>query len=356
MKIDDPKRWIGFIKHSLPGSKRIKFQALGGDGSSRRFYRIKGTPVPAVLMVNPDPPADKRTGVNENDTFVYVSGLLAQAGGAPPLIYGYEREEGVVLMEDVGDSHLQDEVLAHGTDSRWTVQAYGRLVELLVVLQVDCGARFDPSRTFNPRYDSAFMYQAEGLYFADHFVEGLCKLKEGTLRSDLEALAASAGSLIHRELFLYRDFQSRNIMLEAGGGFRLLDFQGARLGPPAYDVASLLYDPYVALPDSLRQELIAHYEKCLEVRLPRAGGEFARQFPFIAAHRLMQVLGAYAKLALCDGKTEFLQYVPPALRDLKKLLEHEVFSGYRALGRVVGSLDPEDLAKECFGHREKNLN
>ena len=76
--------WTDFVIRSLPGSENISFQTLYGDGSSRTFYRVKGASRASVLMVNPDPPADSRTGVNENDTYVYLAGLLEEIAQHAP--------------------------------------------------------------------------------------------------------------------------------------------------------------------------------------------------------------------------------------------------------------------------------
>jgi len=341
------RQWTDFVIRSLPGSENISFQTLYGDGSSRTFYRVKGACRPSVLMVNPDPPADSRTGVNENDTYVYLAGLLEEiASGCPPSIYGYDRKAGLILVEDLGHRHLQSEVLCLGVGSDWTENIYSRLLQLLVKVQVEGGARFDPSRSFNPAYDEAFMYEAEGLYFARFFIGCLCGITEPALDNDLKRLARKAGGLIGDNVLVYRDFQSRNIMLGAGvkkETFRLLDFQGARLGPPAYDLASLVYDPYLPLPQALRDKLISRYVKLLAERSKALAGEFEAQFPFIASHRLMQVLGAYAKLSLVHGKKKFLEYVPRALGDFKALLEDNEFRDYSVLKQLTRQVDLKGL-------------
>ena len=340
----NPGQWKEFVLRNLPESENISFQVLYGDGSSRTFYRVKCANQPCVLMVNPDPPAHSSTGVSENDTYVYLAGLLDEiASGCPPAVYGYDRRPGLILLEDLGDRHLQSEVLSRGVNSGWTKSVYSRLLEILVKIHLDGAERFDPSRSFNPAYDEDFMYQAEGLYFARFFAGCLCGISEPELDNELKILAGKAGSLISRRVLVYRDFQSRNIMLGEKEKIRLLDFQGARLGPPAYDLASLVYDPYLPLPQELRDRLIDQYTKLLAERSKALAGECEAQFPFVAAHRLMQALGAYAKLSLVDGKKKFLEYVPQALSDLKALLKGDRFKEYTVLGKLVGEIDPGQL-------------
>jgi len=343
---DERKGWLEFIQACLPeaaGTPKaapLKFELLAGDGSTRRFYRVSGASFRAVLMVNPGPPSNAAGTVDENDSFVYVAGLLRKIGAGAPEVYGFRREAGLVLMEDVGGRSLQERVQAEGTGSAWTVNAYRRLLELLTVLQLEGGALFEPSLVFNPGYDAGFMYRAEGLYFLEYFLERHRGIKARGLRHELRLLAERAAESTGRQVLLYRDFQSRNIILGPHEEFRLLDFQGARLGPPAYDVASLVYDPYVALPDGLRSELLDYYRERLAERAPGEARGLGRQFPLIAAHRLMQVLGAYAKLWLVDRKQYFLDYVPAALADLRRLVLGGPFEDFPVLRNTLEGLEP----------------
>lgn len=336
----DKNDWVEFAGSHLGFVGDPEFVHMCGDGSTRRFYRVRGLERPAVLMVNPRPPRHVIRNVDENETWVYLAGLFAGISGGPPEVYGFDRERGLILVEDLGDRLLQAEVRERGAESDWTRRTYERLIELLVKLQVEGLRGLDVGRIFNRRYNDVFMYKWEGLYFAEHFLSRLCGLDSAPVKSDLDALARAAGASFSRDVLIYRDFQSRNIMLGPGDSLRLVDFQGARPGPPAYDPASLLYDPYVQLPDRLREELAGCYRTELARLDPAAADEFPAQFPLIAAHRLMQALAAYAKLGLTDGKREFLRYTPQGLRDLKKILEREEFLPFGTLRDTVRALDP----------------
>ena len=347
MKVSqEEKKWLDFIDLCRPdkvGTRRsgaAELELLAGDGSTRRFYRVRGTGFRAMLMVNPDPPANSAGTVDENDSFVYLAGLLRRVGADAPEVYGYQREVGLVLMEDVGDNCLQERILTEGVDSDWTEKTYRRLLDLLLVVQFEGGALFEPSLVFNSTYDADFMFKAEGLYFAEYFVTRLCGDKTDKLREELRRLADRAAETVGRLVLVYRDFQSRNIFLDRKEKFRLLDFQGARLGPPAYDPASLIYDPYVALPDRLRAVLVRYYHKKLAERSAETAEGFLRQFPLIAAHRLMQALGAYARLSLVDGKEYFLRHVPAALADLRQLISSETFDDFTMLRATVERVEP----------------
>ena len=334
--------WPGFVKSCLPAVEMpLKFEPLHGDGSARSFYRVSGAPAACVLIVHPDPLRHGSREVDENETWVYVAGLLNRAGAGAPEVYGYDRDAGLILCEDTGDRHLQSEVLARGLKSPWTRDTYGRLLETLAALQAECGRTFEPERTFNPAYDADFMYEAEALYFAGFFLEKLCGIDPAPLHPELRLLSESAAESVGERVMIHRDFQSRNIMVQQPDDrLRLLDFQGARMGPSAYDVASLLYDPYLPLPQALRDNLAGAYPELLARLAPRAASAFERSFPLIAVHRMMQVLGAYAKLSLADGKHEFLAYVPRALKSLRRLLGRGEFERFPLLRSAAERAGP----------------
>ncbi len=339
MNMDIPQ-WTEFACNCLGASGEVTFRLLAGDGSTRRFYRVGGLARPAVLMVNPDPPSHEQRGVDENETWVYLAGLFRSLGAGAPEVYGFAREAGLILIEDLGDCLLQQAVEEHGTGSAWTAAVYRRLLETLLVIQLDGFSRLEPDRLFNCDYCPEFMFRWEGMYFATQFAGRLCGCSDPHLEHDLRRLAEAAGARMRLQVLIYRDFQSRNVMLGPRESLRLVDFQGARPGPPAYDVASALFDPYVCLGEPLRRELVGYYGDLLANRDLELADQFSAQFPFVAAHRLMQALGAYAKLTLVDGKSEFLRYAPRGLADLSHLLEGPEFAPFASLRRTVARLEP----------------
>ncbi len=146
--------------------------------------------------------------------------------------------------------------------------------------------------------------------------------------------------LIDREkmhLFLYRDFQSRNIMV-GPFGFGLIDFQAARLGPPQYDLASLLIDPYVNIPENVQEELFAFYLDQLSAHIPVEEKTFRDNYQIIAFQRNLQILGAYSFLSRVKGKTYFEAYIPAALASLKRRVSGKVFQPYRNVKKLIAEL------------------
>ena len=178
-------------------------------------------------------------------------------------------------------------------------------------------------------------------YFETRFVLEGCGLKAlpPGYADQAGRLALLAGRAEPRGL-VHRDFQSRNIVWGPGGP-GLVDFQGARLGPAQYDLASLLHDPYVDLDWDLRLSLKQSY---LELR--RAEGtfdlkRFEEGWAFVSASRVMQALGAYAYLSRVKGKAKFALYASPALNTLRRLFSQPPLSGFDALRSLLDLLPPE---------------
>ncbi|HEY6001129.1 MAG TPA: phosphotransferase, partial [bacterium] len=296
-------------------------QPLPPAGSTRILSRLSHAAGSFVLVENPLPAGD---AVNENDGFAYLAAHLGARGVPVPALFAYERARGWLLVEDLGDLDLFAEVRRRARDGNAQDRAalaalYCEALDVLVRLQVDGAAGFEPCRTHNPPYDAALMREAESGYFVRELVVnhlGLAVppgLDEELARLAARAAGAGAAFLLHR------DYQSQNLKIH-DGRVRVIDFQGARPGPPQYDVAALLLDPYVDLPPGLRAQLLEHYLAAFGARADVGRDAFLAFFPAIAAHRLMQALGAYAFLELRRAKPAFLTHVPVALRLLEETL------------------------------------
>jgi aminoglycoside/choline kinase family phosphotransferase len=175
-------------------------------------------------------------------------------------------------------------------------------------------------------------------YFKEAFLGtylGLGKDRPG-LESNFEHLIEKSSQAEDR-FFLHRDFQSRNIMI-TGKKIGILDWQGGRLGPLAYDVASLLIDPYTNLPAPEKDEIYEAYYQLLRRSQPRRLASFERSFPYLAIQRNLQILGAFAFLSKVRGKTCFETYIPSALRSLRHLLEELRDEDLGGLRDLVNSL------------------
>jgi aminoglycoside/choline kinase family phosphotransferase len=316
-----------WASRSFPGLDPSSARPLPPAGSARVLTRLLHTGGSLVLVENP---VAVTAAVNENDAFGYLAAHLGARGVPVPGVLAYKRSRGWSLVEDLGDRDLYTETreALHGALPPASAAAarehvatlYREALAVLVRLQVDCVEAFDPRRTHNPpRYDAVLMREGESGYFVRELLGRLLGLPAPpALEEELDALAGRAAAA-GAPYLLHRDFQSQNLKIHLGR-VCVIDFQGARLGPAQYDVASLLLDPYVALPADLRRDLLEHYLALFTARTGLGRADFLEHYPLIAAHRLMQALGAYAFLGLQRDKPAFLAHIPAALRLLGETL------------------------------------
>jgi hypothetical protein len=328
-----PSDVVRFVEAHL-SARELAWEEIAGEGSGRRFYRATGKGRSWVVMVNSRPAKDQR-GVTENDSFLYIARHLKGKGIPVPEIYHHNREKGWFLMEDLGDRHLQTKVLRIKDDQKQLIETYQMVVDCLVNIQLTGREGFDLARTHNVPYDQGFMLAWESWYFHFSFLVGYLSLDipDEELKDEFDDLARQAAQA-PGGYFLYRDFQSRNIMVREGG-IGLLDFQGGRLGPLQYDLASLLLDPYVELDAGVQEELLTYYLGRILARAKLDFRGFREQYPLVALHRAMQVLGAFAFLTKARRLNFFQSYIPPALRSLRALLANKRFDPYKRLKKAV---------------------
>ena len=313
------------------GSESLAWSALKGDGSDRRWYRVSVAPTSSrppnqsapleqtsIILVDHGPPSENSTC--EADAFAGIGRHLYDKGVPVPRIFDYDRPTGLVVLEDLGDLHLQ--TLVRRADNNEEVSYHYRaVIDLLIAMGVEGAKRFDPSYTFQtPYYDREVILERESRYFVEEFLNGYLGLETDfeVLEVEFEILAQRAldhpyGGLIHR------DFQSRNILVR-DGDYYFIDFQGARLGPLPYDLASLLIDPYVELPQSLQEDLLRYYLRRLSDFMPLDATGFSHAYKYCAINRNLQILGAFAFLSRVKGKKDFETYIPPAVSSLKDRL------------------------------------
>ncbi len=319
-----PERLLDFAVRTLPAPMRaagkIEITPLAGDGSNRRIYRVQSGGHSAILAANPLP--TDRSHPDENEGFLAVQDFLARRGVRVPALLGADPDAGLVLLEDLGDTRLYD-LARPGT---WREQAathrlrdlYRQAIDALALMHASGDPRFDPEATPNPVYDSAFIGEWEAAYFHRELVTSHLGRRHDfdDIAAECEQLAREALAAPGNHHFMHRDYQSRNLMVH-GEEIVVIDFQGARLGPPEYDLAAVLYDPYVAMPENVREEMIARY---LENIAGHDDRKWRRCFLANAADRLMQALGAYGKLGGRLGRPGFLEYIPQALAHLDQVL------------------------------------
>ena len=295
--------------------EKVEWQPLAGDGSDRCWLRLKSE---AGTLVLADHGLAAGQGPNETDAFIAIGRHLHGCGAPVPVIQAAEPFAGQVIMEDLGDVHLQT-VAARTLDPSSRRDLYNRVIAVLVHMSRAGAGGFDPGWCHQaPRYDRQTIVQAEGGYFLEAYVRGVAGLAVATemILPALEYLARRIQGL--EAGFMHRDFQSRNIMI-AQGRIGIIDFQGGRLGPMAYDLASLLIDPYVDLPPDLQQALVTDTVRQLGLSSV-AAKNFKIGYGYCALARNLQILGAFGYLSRVKGKTGFAAYIRPALNGLKRRL------------------------------------
>lgn len=292
-------------------------QMLAGDGSDRKFFRLFGSPT-IVLLSHPDPPGGT---VNENDSYFFIGRHLKEKGVPVPEIYEYSREEGWMLLEDLGDISLETALKGRGKDELLRYW-YRQALRVLVSMQIEGAEGFNLAWCFDtPEVDGAFLVERECRYFVWAFLNDYLGLGVS-----FEELAPDFERLVSRAVadgapyFLHRDFQSRNLFIK-DGRLRVVDFQGGRLGPLGYDLAALLIDPYMALEARWERELVSHYLEELKERGAVDSQAFEEAYYHLALCRNLQVLGAYGFLTKAKGKDHFARAIPAAVNVLRRRLQ-----------------------------------
>lgn len=282
--------------------------------------------------------------VSENDSYLLIGDHLRKCTLPVPRIYMKDLRNGFFLMDDLGDYHLADHACRHRSS---ILPVYRRVVRLLLALHYRAPDGFDPSFCFDTAvYSPDFVYERELEYFREFFLNGCLALKIGEeeLQKDFLRLSEAAG--VRRiSWVMHRDFQSRNIMI-CGGRLWIIDFQGMRFGPPLYDLASLLLDPYVQLPGHVQKELVKLYWLKARSFLEYSVDDFWHSYLILRLCRNLQVLGAYSKLGLVLGKKSFLNYIPYAWQQLRSLMARHFKETFPDLWRIVKEDFPEEM-QQC---------
>jgi aminoglycoside/choline kinase family phosphotransferase len=311
---------------SVLGESDYTITALHGDGSERRFYRLAIRNQTFVML-------EHLGGGEENESYYRIGNHLRSRGVPVPRFYAYNRQ-GLFLLEDLGDEHLTDRVLL--SDESGIEQLYRQAVDALIHMQRYATPGFRSEYCFDtPFYDQRLALEREGLYFRDAFLTTYLNLRN--LPSGLDHELADLSTYVEHErrrVLLHRDFQSRNLMLKEGR-LHVIDFQGARLGPPQYDLAALLWDPYVDLPHPLKERLFQYYMDEMGIKNQ---AQFREHFNYIALHRAMQILGAFGFLTRIKNKPFFEQYIPVAIKNILTLTFLLDLRLYPALKETIGRL------------------
>jgi aminoglycoside/choline kinase family phosphotransferase len=307
----------GFLKDMGLSTENLQFHSLPSDGSKRLFWRVCPSQPGACFIAMENAPTNAFSK-RENLAYLMIGRHLFQKGLPVPEIHRFDLANGWFVLEDFGDTSLQDTVSLRKSQ----MSLYERVIEILFRLQTKGAEGFNTEWCCQTeRYDQFVMHHYEAAYFKDAFLYSYLGLKKDwpELEASFNHLAETA-SKADSHFFLHRDFQSRNIMVSKGR-IGILDWQGGRLGPLAYDLASLLIDPYTELTAQERDEVYQHYLLLLKKYQSRLVDPFKKFFPYLAIQRNLQILGAFSYLSKVRGKPYFEAYISPALKSLHRLLD-----------------------------------
>jgi aminoglycoside/choline kinase family phosphotransferase len=292
---------------------KVRITPIEKGGSDRKFYRVRWSPDQTIILVKYNLERE------ENRHYVEIAEFLAAHQIRAPKIYFHDPSEGLIWIEDLGKTDLWSH-----RDETWMVRRAFYESALGEVVKLHCLPE-SVTRTIQKKLPAEFdaaLYRWEQSYFFENCLGRFFNLepKEISELAALPSLARIADDLAQRpRVLVHRDFQSQNIIIRNGQA-HLIDFQGMRPGLAEYDLASLLFDPYVTLSKPERDELLADYQ----TKRKEAGHAVAADSRTIYCHcaiqRLMQALGAYGFLGLVKGNSAFLDHIPAAMRSLRDLV------------------------------------
>ncbi len=313
----------------------IDWQPLAGDGSDRRWHRLRRGSH-SVVMVDHGLRDGGTPG--EADAFIHIGRHLHRRGLPVPRILRADPFAGLVFVEDRGDCHLQTHVSA-ATSPAAVAARYRNIIDLLIEMSVSGGSGFEPAWTWQTAaYDREVIVEKECRYFIDAFARDYCGRKIPFARIEAESHRLADGILVERaEGFMHRDFQSRNILIAANRPW-IIDYQGGRRGPAEYDLASLLIDPYVALPENLQEALLEDFIERYRKRTGKSREAIIVRYRLCAVARNLQILGAFGFLVKAKHKARFAAYIPIALESLKRNLARVESDSFPILREVTRSL------------------
>src|SRR5215471_6934161 len=291
----------------------IKIRPIEKGGSDRKFYRIHCAADQALILVKYNLERE------ENRHYVEIAQFLGTHGIRVPKIYFHDPTEGLIWVEDLGERDLY----SYQHES-WMVRrafyesALDQIIKLHSLPESMCAEmKEDLPAEFN-----APLYRWEQNYFFKSCLGRYFNVND-SIRKELAALPGLREIAKHLASFprvlVHRDFQSQNIIIQNGQA-NLIDFQGMRPGLAEYDLASLLFDPYVDLTEAERAQLIAYYRDRQVENGIAIDGDLDLKLRLCAMQRLMQALGAYGFLGLVKGHKQFLKHMPAALKSLRRIV------------------------------------
>lgn len=291
-------------------------QAIAQQGSNRKYFRVTDEQGKTSIQVH-------GTNKDENRAFIYLSRHFLSKGLPVPKVLSVSADELIYTQEDLGDLLLFD-AIEHGRQTGCFLpeekQLLAQTIKALAHIQIRGAEDIDWTMCFPvPSMDERSIHWDLN-YWKYCFVKGTkIEFSEPLLEDEFDTLTRTILAQ-PSNAFLYRDCQSRNVMIRNGQPY-FIDFQGGRRGPTQYDIASFLWQAKANIPASLRNELIDIYLDELQSLVPDLDKEaWKHALPHFVLFRTLQVLGAYGYRGFFEHKQHFLNSIPNALRNLREVL------------------------------------
>lgn len=334
------------LYESYTGSSPKDIVELPASGSNRRYFRLTGQQSIIGAI---------GTCKQENEAFIYMAKHFKSKGLPTPELYAVSDDKMSYLQQDLGDLSLFAAIekgrlaRSFGNDEK---ELLTKVIRLLPDIQFKGAEGFDYSKCYPaPEFDMrSIMWDLN--YFKYCFLKATgLEFQEDLLEDDFQAMAKTLLQ-VDSETFMYRDFQSRNVMIHNGEPW-FIDFQGGRKGPYYYDLASFLWQAKANFPDSLRYELIEQYIDALKKYKVVDTATFYTQLRHFVLFRTLQVLGAYGFRGYFEKKPHFMQSVPFAIANLRQLISTP-FAEYPYLSELLAKLvDMKQFSDEMQRHALK---
>jgi aminoglycoside/choline kinase family phosphotransferase len=325
-------------------AKEVSLNKLPGDASNRTYYRLSWTSDPSsevksgsfILMVLAEPEGFKASEEAVSGAassiaelpFINIQRHLRACKVAVPEIVFYDAPRGWLLLEDLGDVTLSQEIEKNIDDKGMVLDYYRKAIDELLIFHLDGTPAAVPSLGHQRSFDqSLFVWEF------DHFIEYGIEKRKGMVLPEKEKIAIRSyfSDIAFRlaslpQVFTHRDYHSRNLMVQLHpGGFkiRVIDFQDALMGPSQYDLASLLRDSYIDLPEEIVDQLILYYIQQWE---SRSGKEIRQEmfrefFDLVSIQRNLKAAGRFVYIDQVKKNNRFLPYIPPTLAKVKRNLQ-----------------------------------
>ena len=288
----------------LAGAPGLRVEMLSGDASSRRYFRITAEDKNYVLQEDLNHAKDVSS---EKHPYLSALRLFQKTVGHIPEYFGHSAEKGWILLEDLGNTTLQQEP-SEGL-YLGAVELSAKIILGHEELSSDFIEKYE-----GPHFSWAFDEEKLGQemqHTATHLIEFYCGEESEKF---LELIAPTVKYLAARpRYFVHRDYHCRNLMV-SGGKLWLIDFQDARKGPISYDIVSLLWDPYLPLTSELRSKLLDHWKNSLGgLKAQTQTTDFEEELERMKIQRLLKAAGSYASFLKVKGRTDYLPSIKPAL-------------------------------------------